>query len=30
MLDEGLPDDLKNKKKEYEERYKTVLEGKRH
>jgi hypothetical protein len=27
MLDEGLPDDLKNKKKEYEERFKTVLEG---
>lgn len=29
MLDEGLPDDLRSKKKEvqYEEKYKTVLEG---
>jgi len=29
MLDEGLPDELKNKRKEtqYEEKYKTVLEG---
>lgn len=29
MLDEGLPDDLRNKKKEnqYEEKFKTVLEG---
>lgn len=28
MLDERLPAELKNKKKEYEERFKTVLEGK--
>lgn len=27
MLDERLPDELKNKKKEYEERFKTVVEG---
>jgi hypothetical protein len=27
MLDADLPDDLRNKKKEYEERFKTVLEG---
>lgn len=28
MLDERLPDELKNKKKEYEERFKTIMEGK--
>lgn len=28
MLDERLPAELKNKKKEYEERFKTVMEGK--
>lgn len=29
MLDEGLPDDIRNKKVEtqYDEKYKTVLEG---
>lgn len=32
MLDERLPDELKNKKKEYEERFKTIMEekGKNH
>lgn len=28
MLDERLPEELKNKKKEYEERFKTIMEGK--
>ncbi|KAG5682513.1 hypothetical protein PVAND_011862 [Polypedilum vanderplanki] len=28
MLDERLPDELKNKKKEYEERFKTIMEEK--
>lgn len=27
MLDERLPAELKNKKKEYEERFKTIMEG---
>jgi len=27
MLDAGLPEELKNKKKEYEERFKTIMEG---
>jgi hypothetical protein len=27
MLDERLPEELKNKKKEYEERFKTIMEG---
>lgn len=28
MLDERLPEELKNKKKEYEERFKIIMEGK--
>jgi hypothetical protein len=27
MLDAQLPDELKHKKKEYEERFKTIMEG---
>jgi hypothetical protein len=27
MLDERLPEELKNKKKEYEERFKIIMEG---
>lgn len=27
LLDQALPDELKNKKKDYEERFKTIMDG---
>lgn len=27
MLDQALPEELKNKKKDYEERFKIIMEG---